>query len=204
MATFLNLLLLLFSGCLLLPAIASAGDAAEADRVKDLPGQPPLKFKHYAGYVKLRAHGEKALFYWFFEAQEAPFHKPLVLWLNGGPGCSSVGYGAARELGPFLVEDKEQLKLNKFSWNKVANMIFLESPIGVGFSYTSNSKDLHELGDRVTALDNYAFLIGWFKRFPTFRSHEFYIAGESYGGHYIPQLAELIYEGNKDTKKGFH
>ena len=64
----------------------------------------------------------------------------------------------------------------------VANIIFLESPIGVGFSYTNNSKDLHELGDRATAIDNYAFLIGWFKRFPSFRSHDFYIAGESYGG----------------------
>ncbi|MED6213697.1 hypothetical protein PIB30_095811, partial [Stylosanthes scabra] len=83
MATLLNLLLLLFFGCLLLPVIASVGYVAEADRVKDLPGQPPVKFKHYAGYVKLRAHEEKALFYWFFEAQEAPSHKPLVLWLNG-------------------------------------------------------------------------------------------------------------------------
>ncbi|TKY67751.1 Serine carboxypeptidase 35 [Spatholobus suberectus] len=174
----------------------------EADRVKNLPGQPPVKFRHYAGYVKLRPHEEKALFYWFFEAQEAPSQKPLVLWLNGGPGCSSVAYGAARELGPFLVEDKERLKLNKFSWNKVANIIFLEAPVGVGFSYTNNSKDLHELGDRVTAIDNYAFLIGWFKRFPSFRSHDFYIAGESYAGHYVPQLADLIYEGNRDTKKG--
>ncbi|XP_061362670.1 serine carboxypeptidase-like 35 [Gastrolobium bilobum] len=174
----------------------------EADRVKNLPGQPPVKFRHYAGYVKLRPHEEKALFYWFFEAQEAPSQKPLLLWLNGGPGCSSIGYGAARELGPFLVKDKERLKLNKFSWNRAANIIFLESPVGVGFSYTNNSKDLQELGDRVTAIDNYAFLIGWFKRFPSFRSHDFYIAGESYAGHYVPQLAEVIYEGNKDTKKG--
>ncbi|KAK7264127.1 hypothetical protein RJT34_31731 [Clitoria ternatea] len=176
----------------------------EADRVKNLPGQPPVKFRHYAGYVKLRPHQHKALFYWFFQAKQAPSTKPLVLWLNGGPGCSSIAFGAARELGPFLVQDKEHLKLNKFSWNRVANMIFLESPIGVGFSYTNNSNDLYELGDRVSAIDNYAFLIGWFKKFPNFRSHEFYIAGESYAGHYVPQLADLIYEGNKDTEKGFN
>ncbi|KAH1141266.1 hypothetical protein GYH30_032497 [Glycine max] len=174
----------------------------EADRVKNLPGQPPVKFRHYAGYVKLRPNEEKALFYWFFEAQEDPSQKPLVLWLNGGPGCSSIAFGAAREIGPFLVQDKERVKLNKFSWNRVANIIFLEAPIGVGFSYTNNSKDLHELGDRVSAIDNYAFLFGWFKRFPNFRSHDFYITGESYAGHYVPQLADLIYEGNKDTKKG--
>ncbi|XP_027355503.1 LOW QUALITY PROTEIN: serine carboxypeptidase-like 35 [Abrus precatorius] len=175
-----------------------SGSPQEADGVKNLPGQSPVKFRHYAGYVKLRPHEEKALFYWFFEAQEAPAQKPLVLWLNGGPGCSSIAYGAARELGPFLVEGKERLKLNKFSWNRVANVIFLEAPVGVGFPYTTNSKDLHELGDRVSAIDNYAFLTGWFKRFPSFRSHDFYIAGDSYAGHYVPQLADLIL----DTEKG--
>ena len=63
-------------------------------------------------------------------------------------------------------------------------MLFLEAPVGVGFSYTNNSKDLHELGDQVTASDSYAFLLGWFKRFPDFKSHDFYIAGESYAGTY--------------------
>lgn len=62
----------------------------EADRVKNLPGQPPVKFRHYAGYVKLRPNEEKALFYWFFEAQEDPSLKPLVLWLNGGMQCSTI------------------------------------------------------------------------------------------------------------------
>lgn len=56
----------------------------ESDRVTSLPGQPPVAFKHYAGYVKLREEEEKALFYWFFEAEGGVSHKPLVLWLNGG------------------------------------------------------------------------------------------------------------------------
>ncbi|XP_038903494.1 serine carboxypeptidase-like 35 [Benincasa hispida] len=95
----------------------------EADRVTDLPGQPPVNFHHYAGYVKLRPQqpeDQKALFYWFFEAQDQNdvASKPLVLWLNGGPGCSSIAYGAAQELGPFLVQSNGQLKLNDFSWNK--------------------------------------------------------------------------------------
>ncbi|KAB1206299.1 Serine carboxypeptidase-like 35 [Morella rubra] len=174
----------------------------EADRVTDLPGQPAVTFRHYAGYVKLRPQDQKALFYWFFEAQEAPSLKPLVLWLNGGPGCSSIAYGAAQELGPFLVGNKgTQLHLNKFSWNEVANMLFLEAPVGVGFSYTNNSKDLHMLGDRVTAEDSYAFLVGWFKRFPSFKSHDFYLAGESYAGHYVPQLSKIINEKNKGASK---
>ncbi|XP_052733913.1 serine carboxypeptidase-like 35 [Vigna angularis] len=186
----------------------SAGERQmEDDKVTDLPGQPVVNFNHYAGYVKLRRQEKKALFYWFFEAQEASSHKPLVLWLTGGPGCSSVAFGAAQEIGPFRVDDHQRITINKFSWNRVANIIFLESPISVGFSYTNNSDDLSKLGDQVVALDNYAFLLGWFKRFPRFKSHEFYIIGESYGGHYAPQLAEVIHEGNKNgpyiNLKGF-
>ncbi|TYI33573.1 hypothetical protein ES332_A04G143700v1 [Gossypium tomentosum] len=178
----------------------SYAEQQETDRVTNLPGQPPVKFRHYAGYVKLRPQDSKALFYWFFEAQDGVSNKPLVLWLNGGPGCSSVAYGAAQELGPFLIRSNgTRLTFNKFSWNKVANILFLEAPVGVGFSYTNNSQDLHKLGDQVTAADSYTFLINWFKRFPNFKSHDFYIAGESYAGHYVPQLAQLIYDKNQGS-----
>ncbi|KAL5721505.1 Serine carboxypeptidase-like 35 [Ranunculus cassubicifolius] len=174
----------------------------ESDLVTNLPGQPAVNFKHYAGYVKLRQTDEKALFYWFFEAQDKVAERPLVLWLNGGPGCSSVAYGAAQELGPFLARNNDsKLVLNKFSWNKAANLLFVEAPVGVGYSYTNNSADLKTLGDKVTAEDSHAFLIEWFKKFPKFKSHEFYIAGESYAGHYVPQLAELVYDRNKGASK---
>ncbi|KAL2329144.1 hypothetical protein Fmac_022571 [Flemingia macrophylla] len=172
----------------------------KADKVTSLPGQPNVSFEHFSGYVRLGLDKEKAFFYWFFEAEESPSEKPLVLWLQGGPGCSSIASGAAQELGPFLVKDKG-LEFNRFSWNRVANVIFLESPVGVGFSYTNSSKDLDELGDLVTATDNYAFLLGWLERFPSFKYHDFYITGESYAGHYVPQLADLIYERNKEGKK---
>ncbi|KAG9442270.1 hypothetical protein H6P81_018124 [Aristolochia fimbriata] len=202
---------LFFLSCLVLVFVVTAspglaqgrrGDSErEADRVRDLPGQPAVTFRHYAGYVKLRAEEEKALFYWFFEAREGVEKKPLVLWLNGGPGCSSIAYGAAQELGPFLVrKNQAKLELNKFSWNIAANLLFLEAPVGVGFSYTNKTEDLAKLGDRVTAEDSYAFLVKWFQRFPSFKSHEFYIAGESYAGHYVPQLSELIYERNKQAR----
>lgn len=83
--------LLCFMLCtLLVSAVASRSRVthqtteADADRVRDLPGQPKVEFKHYAGYVKLRPNDHKALFYWFFEAQKGVSSKPLVLWLNGG------------------------------------------------------------------------------------------------------------------------
>uniref|UniRef100_A0A8R7UVN3 Carboxypeptidase n=1 Tax=Triticum urartu TaxID=4572 RepID=A0A8R7UVN3_TRIUA len=98
---------------------AEAARQQAADRVGRLPGQPAVKFAQYAGYVTVNeAHG-RALFYWFFEATAGAAKKPLVLWLNGGPGCSSIGYGEAEELGPFLVQKgKPELKWNPYSWNK--------------------------------------------------------------------------------------
>ncbi|TYJ13074.1 hypothetical protein E1A91_A10G026100v1 [Gossypium mustelinum] len=167
--------------------------------VTNLPGQPPVDFRHYAGYVTVTEKNGRALFYWFYEAMSQPDEKPLVLWLNGGPGCSSVGYGATQEIGPFIVDtDGRGIKFNNFSWNKEANMLFLESPIGVGFSYSNISTDYRNIGDEFTANDAYTFLHKWFVMFPSYRTRSFYIAGESYAGKYVPELADLIYDNNKD------
>ncbi|GMG98902.1 hypothetical protein Nepgr_000742 [Nepenthes gracilis] len=178
-------------------------DEQRGDLVVRLPGQPRVSFRQYAGYITVNASHGRALFYWFFEAVDNPHQKPLLLWLNGGPGCSSIGYGEAEELGPFSPQkgSKPKLKFNKYAWNRAANLLFLESPVGVGFSYTNTSSDINQLGDKITAEDNYVFLINWFKRFPQFKSHDFYISGESYAGHYVPELAELIYDNNKKAPK---
>lgn len=168
--------------------------------VINLPGQPKVDFQHYAGYVTVNEKNGRALFYWFYEASSQHDDKPLVLWLNGGPGCSSVGYGATQEIGPFLVDTNGGgLKSNPFAWNKEANMLFLESPVGVGFSYTHTSSDFDNLGDEFTANDAYEFLQKWFLKFPTYRKRTFYIAGESYAGKYVPELAELIHDRNNDS-----
>lgn len=99
---------------------ASATAAAEADRIGRLPGQPPVNFSMYSGYVTVDAAAGRALFYWLIEAAGVPAESaPLVLWLNGGPGCSSVGYGASEELGAFRINaDGRTLFLNPYPWNK--------------------------------------------------------------------------------------
>ncbi|KAH8493658.1 hypothetical protein H0E87_020417, partial [Populus deltoides] len=172
--------------------------------VTNLPGQPDVNFKHYAGYLTVNEQNGRALFYWFYEATTHPDKKPLVLWLNGG-------YGATQEIGPFIVDTNGHgLKYNPFSWNTEANMLFLESPVGVGFSYSNTTSDYNILGDEFTenleffptslpANDAYAFLHKWFLLFPSYRSRAFYIAGESYAGKYVPELAELINDKNNDT-----
>jgi len=78
----------------------------------------------------------------------------------------------------------------------VANVIFLESPAGVGFSFSRNASD-YDTGDQRTAEDTYVFLIKWLERFPEYKGRDFYITGESYGGHYVPELATVIMHMNR-------
>ncbi|RXH71671.1 hypothetical protein DVH24_025172 [Malus domestica] len=155
---------------LLLLHITSSSFEAEAfpfllDRITGLPGQPPVGFQQYSGYVTVDEKKQKALFYYLAEAEIDPASKPLVLWLNGGPGCSSLGVGAFSENGPFRPQG-EVLVRNEHSWN--------------------------------TARDNLLFLQKWLEKFPQYRNRSLYITGESYAGHYVPQLAELMLQFKKE------
>ncbi|KAG0544138.1 hypothetical protein BDA96_02G249200 [Sorghum bicolor] len=175
-----------------------------ADKITALPGQPDgVGFDQYSGYVTVDEKNGRALFYYFVEAPQDASTKPLLLWLNGGPGCSSFGIGAMQELiGPFRVNnDNKTLSRNKNAWNNVANVIFLESPAGVGFSYSNTSSDYDLSGDQRTADDAYLFLINWLERFPEYKSRPFYISGESYAGHYVPELAATILIQNSYNSK---
>ena len=110
-----------------------------------------------------------------------------------GPGCSSLGYGAMEELGPFRVKsDGKTLYRNPYAWNNAANVLFLESPAGVGFSYSNTTADYGRFGDNKTAEDALQFLLNWMDKFPEYKGRDFYLAGESYAGHYVPQLAHAI------------
>ncbi|XAR72883.1 Carboxypeptidase D [Bertholletia excelsa] len=166
-----------------------------------LPGQPSgVNFKQFAGYVNVDESKGRSLFYYFVEAADNSSSKPLVLWLNGGPGCSSMGLGAMLEIGPFGVNpDGRTLHSRRHAWNRAANMLFLESPAGVGFSYSNTTSDYAESGDKRTAQDAYTFLVNWFRRYPYYKSRDFYIAGESYAGYYIPELADTILSRNKEA-----
>uniref|UniRef100_A0A914MIZ2 Carboxypeptidase n=1 Tax=Meloidogyne incognita TaxID=6306 RepID=A0A914MIZ2_MELIC len=168
------------------------------DEIKSLPGlNATLNFKHYSGY--LNAGNNNLFHYMFVESQGNPKTDPLVLWLNGGPGCSSLE-GIFEELGPYLInKDGKTLRQNPYSWNKYASIIFLESPAWVGFSYNTKSKNILTNDDEV-AVANYAALKDFFNKYPSFNSNPFYLAGESYAGVYIPMLGVKILESIKDTK----
>ncbi|KAF9604524.1 hypothetical protein IFM89_007645 [Coptis chinensis] len=180
---------------------------ALSDKITVLPGQPHVSFQQYSGYVTIDVKKKRSLFYYFVEAEMDPASKPLVLWLNGGPGCSSLGVGAFSENGPFRPSGKVLVR-NEHSWNKEANMLYLETPVGVGFSF-SNQTSFETVDDKITGMshhfeqllidtrDNLLFLLHWFDKFPQYKQKELFITGESYAGHYIPQLAELMIQFNK-------
>jgi cathepsin A (carboxypeptidase C) len=142
--------------------------------------------KQYSGYLDDEAN-DKHLFYWFFESRNDPKNDPVVLWLNGGPGCSSLT-GLFLELGPSSIDKKLKVVGNDFSWNNNASVIFLDQPVNVGYSYSGSS-----VSNTIAAgKDVYALLTLFFHQFPEYAKQDFHIAGESYAGHYIPVFASEI------------
>ncbi|KAJ3143930.1 hypothetical protein HK101_002942 [Irineochytrium annulatum] len=114
----------------------------------------------------------------------------LVIWLNGGPGCSSL-FGSFGENGPVHVEDDGSLKANPYSWHRLANMLYVEQPAGTGFSFTTAPAEA--MNELQIAADFYIFLNGFYEAFPETKSYELFITGESYAGFYIPYIsAELL------------
>ncbi|XP_066568575.1 lysosomal protective protein-like, partial [Amia ocellicauda] len=159
-----------------------------ADQVTSLPGLSEIpNFQHYSGY--LQAGPGKYFHYWFVESQNNPSTDPLILWLNGGPGCSSMD-GMLAENGPFHLNDDGTVYINKYSWNTMANVIYLESPAGVGFSYSTSQN--YQTSDPQVADDNYQALLDFFSKYPFFASNDFYVFAESYGGIYAPTLTQKI------------
>jgi len=151
------------------------------------------KVKQYSGYLD-DEEDDKHLFYWFFESRNDPKNDPVVLWLNGGPGCSSLT-GLFMELGPSSINKKIETVYNDYSWNSNASVIFLDQPVNVGFSYSGGS-----VSNTVAAgKDVYALLTLFFKQFPEYATQDFHIAGESYAGHYIPVFASEILSHKKNN-----
>jgi cathepsin A (carboxypeptidase C) len=167
-------------------------DTGDDDEIIDLPGLAvKSKFRQYSGY--LNATNRRYFHYWFVESQKDPQNDPLILWLNGGPGCSSMG-GFWTEHGPYRVlKDGKTLIEDPYSWNSLANVLYLESPAGTGYSYQEET-NIFMTGDDETAKDNYLALLRFFQKFPQFKNNNFYIIGESYAGVYIPMLALKILE----------
>ena len=114
--------------------LTAASEDFTPNLVKSLPGfSGDLPFRMYTGYVK--GGDSERLFYIYVEAEEvAPDKAPVTAWFNGGPGCSSLD-GFWTENGPFEIQEDLSLELRPYRWNRLSNMLYMESPVGVGLSY---------------------------------------------------------------------
>ncbi|RZF41060.1 hypothetical protein LSTR_LSTR002692 [Laodelphax striatellus] len=157
--------------------------------------------KSYAGFFRVRVGQKKGtescLFFWYFPAEVNPENAPVVLWLQGGPGASSL-VGLFQEIGPFMAKHKG-LKTRKYYWSKSVHLIFLDNPVGAGFSYTTS--DAYARNEDDVSSDAYGALLQFFTLFPNLRENDFFISGESYAGKYVPTIAMQIDSGNADKSK---
>ena len=196
--------------------------APEAAEVTSLPGwDGPLLSKTYCGFGSAGTppSGEGTMYfnYIFLEAEEKPETKPVIVWYNGGPGAASM-FGLFVELGPYYLNQDSlddpkfnatgipQIQRNPYAWTKVANVIAVNNPPPIGFSYcdgqTSHpendgpSGDGYSCGpwnDTTVAKANHHFLKTLFsKDFPEYAKNELYITGESYAGIYVPTIVREI------------
>ncbi|KAG5573405.1 hypothetical protein H5410_063171, partial [Solanum commersonii] len=156
-------------------------------------------------YIGVGKSEEVQLFYYFVKSESDPIQDPLLLWLTGGPGCSSFT-GLAYEVGPLEFGHKAYngslpiLVTNPYSWTKFASILFLEQPVNTGFSYGKTS-EAYKCTDLQACDHVYEFLRKWFVNHPEFISNSFYVSGDSYSGITIPVIVQLISDGIKAGKE---
>jgi len=185
----------------------------EAHRVRNLPGLPATwRGRHWAGMIDADDRGGGRLFYWFFERDPPPKPGekiPVVIWLNGGPGCSSMD-GLFLELGPLRLAPggrapNYRLERREKSWHRAAHVLFLDQPVGTGFSRSAARQ--YCKNDQCIVDHFETFLARFSRSFPEQllasddTSVPIYFAGESHAGHYVPlMMSKLLYRPTTGIK----
>lgn len=163
---------------------------------------PQLNFApSYSGYLTVNKTCNSNLFFWFIQAYHDWENAPLVLWLQGGPGASSL-FGLFTENGPYDLIAADRVSARKYSWHLAANLIYIDNPVGTGFSFTDND-DCYARNEDDVGINLYRALSQFIKLFPELKNNRFYPTGESYAGKYVPAVAHYIHTMNQkaDTAK---
>ncbi|XP_033143722.1 serine carboxypeptidase-like 15 [Brassica rapa] len=169
--------------------------------VRYLPGyHGPLPFELETGYIGVGEAEESQFFYYFIKSERTPAEDPLLIWLTGGPGCSSIS-GFLLENGPLAFNTESDsgnipsLVSTTYSWSKVANIIYLDQPVDTGFSYSRNPL-ANIPSDTRSAKLVHEFVHKWLAKHPEYFSNPFYVTGNSYAGKVVPATVQEISIGN--------
>ncbi len=158
------------------------------------------KISSYSGFLTVNQTYKSNLFFWLIESESnSRKNDDLILWLQGGPGQSSL-LAAFAENGPYELTDGKVM-LRDHSWTQYYNMLYLDNPVGAGYSYTRKPKGFPKTIAEAVA-DVRTALLKFYDMFPEYKENDLYIAGEDYGGKYIPPLARLIHVENEKLSKG--
>lgn len=183
---------------LMLSPLINANKIEEARKMSIVDPSFFLNISSHSGFLTIDERYESNTFFWYFPVQGKPVSKtPWILWLQGGPGASSLA-GLFDEIGPFQYEGGK-LKLREWSWTKNYSLLFIDNPVGAGYSFTNSPdgfiKDMNTCGKHI-----YIALKQFLKVFPELSKAPLFIAGESYAGRYLPALALKIKD--QDEKLG--
>ncbi|XP_035688950.1 probable serine carboxypeptidase CPVL [Branchiostoma floridae] len=159
---------------------------------------PGTTINSYSGYLTVNKTYSSNMFFWFFPALSDPESAPLLLFLQGGPGTSSM-LGLFSEMGPFYVTKDAQLMMRKVTWVSQYSMLFIDNPVGTGFSFTES--DAGYARNQTDVADNlYNALLQFFQIYSQYQKNDFYVTGESYAGKYVPALSYKIHMENPTAK----
>ena len=135
------------------------------------------------------------MFFWFFPAQNANASAPVLLWLQGGPGATSL-FALFAENGPIQVNNDGSLSERQISWNSQYSLLYIDNPVGTGFSFTDSDQGYTRTETDV-ANDLYSALTQFFQIYTDYAKSPFYVTGESYAGKYVPSIGYKIHVENQ-------
>ncbi|PIA29430.1 hypothetical protein AQUCO_06000059v1 [Aquilegia coerulea] len=195
-----TMLYLVFLYVHLLLFLRFSGVAVSQSIIQSLPGfVGALPFELETGYVSVDDSNDVQLFYYFVKSENNPTEDPLIVWFTGGPGCS-VLTALMFENGPLYFKHAKYngslptLMLNPNSWTKISNILYVDAPVGTGFSY-SRSLEGSFTSDTKSAKQSYIFIRKWLMHHPEFFSNPLYICGDSYAGMVVPIIVQDISDG---------
>ncbi|EER10766.1 Vitellogenic carboxypeptidase, putative [Perkinsus marinus ATCC 50983] len=156
------------------------------------------KIRSAAGMVTIDAEFNSSMFYWYFppvnESLETNEDTPMIMWIQGGPGASGF-IGNFFEVGPLDLINNTTLARRNVTWANNYHMVFVDSPVGTGYSYTDSANGYANSTEDDVNKQLYTFLTKFYDDIePELRANPLFLVGESYAGHYIPALGKYLFE----------